>query len=182
MRVAWNELAIPGVFMSTEGVFGDQRGSFHKIIGESETPGPCPFNLAELYWSRSARGTVRGFHFQLPPHAVRKVVFVTHGSIRDFMLDLRVGSPTEQQILEVRMTPQSGGLVVPGGIAHAFEVLEENSIVCYAQDAVFEESSYAGIRLESTGITLETATPIMSERDQRFPTLSEFISPFQFNA
>ena len=98
------------------------------------------------------------------------------------MLDLRAGSPTERQVFEVRMTPDTGGLVVPAGIAHAFEVLEEDSIVCYAQDAMFDESSYAGIRLESTGIQLETATPIMSERDQHFPTLSEFISPFHFNA
>lgn len=180
MKVSWTELDIPGLFISSGANFEDSRGSFRKIVGASDDRWPAPFDLTELYWSRSILGTVRGFHLQLPPKATRKIVFVTHGAIRDFVIDLRVGSPTERQLFEILLTPHTGGLLVPQGLAHAYEVIEDNSIVCYAQDESYDEENYAGIRFNSVGISLKTEHPTLTQRDLEFPALNNFVSPFEF--
>ena len=59
----------------------------------------------EVFWSQSERGVFRGLHVQLPPRAARKLVFVTTGRVRDFVLDLRRGSPTEGQLGTSSWTP-----------------------------------------------------------------------------
>ncbi len=158
----------------------DQRGSFTKIMSGSDEV-LSDFEGRELYWTSSARGVIRGLHFQMPPHATRKLVYVVHGAIRDFVVDLRVGSPAERQLFEIELNPGVGGLLVPAGCAHAYEALEDDTIVCYAQDIPFEDpSSYAGIRADSAGIRPRADDPIVMPRDLEFPTLADFVSPFRF--
>jgi len=180
MKVTWTELPVPGLLLSGGASVSDQRGSFTKIM--SGTNGLLgDFEGRELYWTSSARGVVRGLHFQLPPHATRKLVYVVHGAIRDFVVDLRVGSPMERQLFEIELNPSVGGLLVPAGCAHAYEALEDDTIVCYAQDIPFEDpSSYAGIRADSAGIVPRAVEPIVMPRDREFPTLEEYVSPFRY--
>lgn len=180
MKVTWTELAVPGLLLSSGASVKDERGSFTKIMsGTDELLGD--FEGRELYWTSSSRGVVRGLHFQLPPHATRKLVCVVHGAIRDFVVDLRVGSPMERQLFEIELNPSLGGLLVPAGCAHAYEALEDDTIVCYAQDIPFEDpSSYAGIRADSAGIVPRAEQPIVMPRDLEFPTLAAFESPFRF--
>lgn len=180
MQVTWTELAVPGLLLSGGASVTDERGSFTKVLsGPDEVLGA--FSGNEVYWTRSARGVVRGLHFQLPPEATRKLVYVVHGAIRDFVVDLRVGSPMERQLFEVRLDPSVGGLLVPAGCAHAYEALEDDTIVCYAQDVPFgDPASYAGIRADSAGIIPVAESPIVMPRDLEFPTLAEFESPFTY--
>lgn len=180
MKVTWRELAVPGLLLSSGAALNDQRGSFTKILSGSD-PLLNGFEGREIYWTSSAQGVIRGLHFQLPPNATSKLVFVVHGAIRDFVVDLRVGSPLERQLFEIELMPSVGGLLVPAGCAHAYEALEENTIVCYAQDVPFsDEASYAGIRADSAGIVPRTSTPIVMPRDLEFPALADFQSPFVF--
>lgn len=180
MKVTWTELAVPGLLLSGGAAVADQRGAFTKVLS-GDDPLLGGFEGRELYWTRSAQGVVRGLHFQLPPHATRKLVYVVHGAIRDFVVDLRVGSPMERQLVEIELTPSVGGLLVPAGCAHAYEALEDDTIVCYAQDIPFEDpASYAGIRADSAGIVPRARQPIVMPRDLEFPTLAEFTSPFTY--
>ena len=180
MKVSWQELPVPGLLISGGASVSDPRGAFTKVLS-GDDPVLGSFVGRELYWTRSARGVVRGLHFQLPPDATRKLVFVVSGAIRDFVVDLRVGSPMEREVFEIRLDPSTGGLLVPVGCAHAYEALQDDTIVCYAQDVPFEDSaSYAGIRADSAGIIPESTAPIIMPRDLEFPTLSEFISPFRY--
>jgi len=120
-------------------------------------------------------------HFQLPPEATSKLVFVVSGAIRDFVLDLRVGSPTERQLVEISLTAGDGGLLVPKGCAHAYEALEDETLVCYAQDVPFRlPECYGGISLESVGIVPESPSSIVLPRDRQLLALDDFISPFVF--
>lgn len=180
MQVKWTELAVPGLLLSSGAAVKDRRGSFTKIMsGTNELLGD--FEGRELYWTSSARGVVRGLHFQLPPNATRKLVYVVHGAIRDFVVDLRAGSPMERQLFEIELNPSIGGLLVPAGCAHAYEALDDDTIVCYAQDVPFADpDSYAGIRADSAGIVASTASPIVMPRDLEFPSLEAFVSPFIF--
>ena len=179
MKVTWTELEVPGLLLSGGAVHKDDRGTLTKVLS-GDDPLLGSFSGAELYWTRSRVGVLRGMHFQLPPHATRKLVYVVHGAIRDFVVDLRVGSPVERQLVEVSLTPDTGGLLVPSGCAHAYEVLEEGTVVCYAQDVPFNASeTYGGILYSSAGIVPRSAVPIIQPRDLDFPRLDEFESPFR---
>ena len=180
MQVTWTELAIPGLLLSSGASVSDERGALTKVLSGAD-PLLGTFEGREMYWTRSNRGVVRGMHLQLPPEATSKLVFVVSGSIRDFVLDLRVGSPVERQLVEVRLTSADGGLLVPKGCAHAYEALEDNTVVCYAQDVPFAAPEcYAGIRPDSAGIVPECPDPIILPRDREFPALDEFVSPFRY--
>ena len=182
MRVQWTELEVPGLLMSGGASVADLRGSFTKVLSgpDSAIDG---FEGRELYWTRSVRGVLRGLHLQLPPHAARKLVWVVNGAIRDFVVDLRIGSPAERRLVEVALSPEVGALLVPAGCAHAYESLADDTIVVYAQDVPFDDAaSYAGIRADSAGIVTRSPNPVIAPRDLEFPTLAEFISPFDFNA
>jgi dTDP-4-dehydrorhamnose 3,5-epimerase len=180
MQVTWTELAVPGLLLSGGASVVDQRGAFTKVLsGDDEVLGS--FEGKELYWTRSAAGVVRGLHFQLPPEATRKLVYVVNGAIRDFVVDLRVGSPMEGKLFEIELNPSVGGLLVPAGCAHAYEALEDDTIVCYAQDIPFgDPDTYAGILCSSAGIVPRAASPIVMPRDLEFPHLQDFQSPFTF--
>lgn len=182
MKVSWRELAIPGLYLSSGARLEDDRGQFTKIVSGAD-PVFGSFEGRELYWTRSAQGVLRGLHFQLPPEATRKLVYVVHGSIRDFVVDLRTGSPAERELFEISLTPAHGGLMIPAGCAHAYEALEDDTIVCYAQDVPFADpASYAGIRPDSAGIVPRSASPIMTEKDLSSPRLDDFVSPFVYGA
>jgi len=83
MKVTWTELDVPGLLLSGGAAVADQRGSFTKVLS-GDDPLLGGFEGRELYWTSSARGVVRGLHFQLPPHATRKLVtsWSTCGSAR----------------------------------------------------------------------------------------------------
>jgi len=181
MKVTWTELEVPGLLLSSGASVQDRRGVFTKVLSGAD-PLLGGFEARELYWTTSARGVLRGLHFQLPPSATRKLVYVVRGAVRDFIVDLRVGSPMERELFEIELNSNVGGLLVPVGCAHAYEVLEEDTIVCYAQDIPFSDGdSYGGIRAESAGIIPRVSQPILMPRDLEFPTLEEFSSPFVFD-
>ncbi len=135
----------------------------------------------EIYWTSSVRGVLRGLHFQLPPEATQKLVFVVSGAVRDFVVDLRKGSPAEGQLFEIELNATVGAILIPAGCAHAYEALEDHTVVCYAQDLPFgDPNSYAGIRADSAGIVPVSNSPIVMPRDLEYPALAEFDSPFVF--
>ena len=180
MKVTWTELAVPGLLLSGGAVHTDDRGTLTKVLS-GDDPVLGSFTGAELYWTRSRAGVLRGMHFQLPPHATRKLVYVVHGAIRDFVVDLRKGSPMERKLFEIELNPSVGGLLVPAGCAHAYEVLEEDTVVCYAQDVPFDATeTYGGILYSSAGIAPRAPAPIIQPRDLEFPQLDGFDSPFVF--
>jgi dTDP-4-dehydrorhamnose 3,5-epimerase len=180
MKVIWEELNIPGLLMGSGATMADPRGLFTKMLSGAD-PATNNFQGREVFWIRSRLGVLRGLHFQLPPQGTSKLVSVAQGRIRDFVLDLRVGSPTERQLVEIDLTPSRGSLLIPVGCAHAYETVEDESIVVYAQDVPMEDPAcYAGIRADSAGIVTLSAQPIISSRDASLPILDDFVSPFTY--
>ena len=176
----WRSTEIPGLFRTDRPALLDERGSFRKILGEGDEGEAVPFTVREIYWSHSIRGTFRGLHVPLPPRPSRKVVFVAHGVVRDVIVDLRRGSPTESLVWDTELTSATGGLVIPEGCAHGFEVLSDEAAMIYGQEDFYSPEHDGGILFSSAGVELSADRPIVSFRDQQLPTLAEFDSPFVF--
>lgn len=180
MKVTWTELPVPGMLLAHGASISDERGTFTKVLSGTD-PLAGDFAVREMYWTSSVRGVLRGLHLQLPPHATAKLVYVVQGSIRDFVVDLRRGSPMEGKVFEMELHPGRGALRIPVGCAHAYEALEDDTIVCYGQDFPLEgPESYAGIRADSVGIVPRSDNPIILPRDLAFPAIDEFESPFTY--
>ncbi|MCH9817311.1 MAG: dTDP-4-dehydrorhamnose 3,5-epimerase family protein, partial [Actinomycetia bacterium] len=75
MQVTWTELAVPGLMLSSGASLRDERGTFTKVLS-GDDPLVSDFGGREIYWTQSAQGVLRGMHFQLPPEATSKLVFV----------------------------------------------------------------------------------------------------------
>lgn len=180
MSFPWRETSLPGAFLTARPPFEDRRGSFNKILGEGDAPEGASFVAREVFWSQSRRGVVRGMHVQLPPYATRKAVFVTHGRVRDLLLDLRVGSPGFGQVHEFALDATTGGLVVPEGCAHGFEVLSDEAAMVYLQERHHSPDHDGGVSIRSVPVTLASAEPVISDRDLALPALADFVSPFRF--
>lgn len=134
--------------------------------------------------SRKA-GTVRGLHYQSPPHAQAKLVRVLRGRILDVAVDIRKGSPTFGQHVAVELSAENRlQLFIPEGFAHGFCTLEDDTEVFYKLSAHHEPASEHGLRFDDPALAIpwpvSRADAIMSERDLALPTLPELPDHFVF--
>ena len=134
--------------------FGDERGYFLETYNERdfrELGMVADFVQDNQSLSR-LKGTVRGLHYQTPPHAQAKLVRVLRGSIFDVAVDLRCGSPTYGKACCVTLTASGAEqLFVPKGFAHGFCTLETDTEVAYKVDAYYAPECDHGILLERSG-------------------------------
>jgi dTDP-4-dehydrorhamnose 3,5-epimerase len=180
MAHGWVRQVIPGLYTLDKAPFSDSRGSFHKIMCQRPKD-VKQLDFDEIYWSSSEQGVVRGMHLQIPPFHGRKLVFATFGKVRDFVIDLRAGSPTYRSIWETDLSPESPGVLIPAGCAHGFAVTAGPAILVYAQEADYSHECDTGVNLRSIGLANLTSDSVISERDQQLPTLAEFNSPFVYD-
>jgi dTDP-4-dehydrorhamnose 3,5-epimerase len=162
----------------------DERGEFVKAFQRDlyASLGLDP-TVAELYWSTSTHGVIRGLHFQTPPHEHAKTVTVVRGEIQDAVVDLRVGSPTEGRHVTVPLAADPPRAVhVPVGCAHGFQVTSADATVAYLVGSEHAPDHDAGVRWDSAGIAWTIPDPTVSPRDAAFPAVADFASPFTFPA
>ena len=118
------------------------------------------------------KGTLRGMHFQVEPHAEAKVVRCTMGAIYDVILDLRPASPTYKGWIGVELSVENRrALYVPRGFAHGFQTLVDDTEVFYQMSEFFHPESARGVRWDDPCFQIEWPDnqPIVSPRDQAFP-------------
>lgn len=159
---------IPEVKLIVPTVHRDARGFFTERW-RADLPG-LPAAWAQDNHSRSGRGTLRGLHYQLEPHAQGKLVGVVRGRILDVAVDLRRGSPTFLQHVAVELNDETQAhLWVPPGFAHGFMVLSEVADVMYKVDQPYDRASERGVRWDDPTLGIEWA----AGRSQGAPTLGE---------
>lgn len=124
-----------------------------------------------LSYNRLA-GTLRGMHFQAPPHAEVKLVRCTRGAIYDVMIDLRPGSPTFMRHVGRELTAENGlALYVPEGFAHGYLTLADDSDVFYQVTAFYAPEACGGVRWDDSafGIAWPRDVRVISARDATYP-------------
>lgn len=171
---------LPGVLHIPLKSFTDHRGRFVKTdLAALLGPLGIPFEPKDEYYSVSARDTIRGMHFQIPPHDHAKIVYCPAGAALDVLLDLRTGL-TYGQVASVVLRAEAPALVfIPKGIAHGFRALQDDTLMIYKTTSAHEPASDAGIHFASFGFDWGCAEPILSERDRNHPPLDQFHTPFR---
>ncbi|HEY1384738.1 MAG TPA: dTDP-4-dehydrorhamnose 3,5-epimerase [Dongiaceae bacterium] len=130
-------------------------------------------------WSASFNrksGTVRGLHFQKPPHAETKLVRVTRGAIFDVVLDVRPEAPTYGQWMSIELSAENGRHVyIPEGFAHGFQTLLDDTEIEYAISVPYAPGSGAGYRSNDPAFGIGWPLPVsaISERDASWPDFPE---------
>jgi dTDP-4-dehydrorhamnose 3,5-epimerase len=158
--------------------FEDNRGFFYesfkeedfkKLIGRN-------LNIKQTNTSSSSKGSVRGIHYALVPPSQAKLVQCQRGSIKDYVIDIRVGSPTFGQFEEIELSENSASAVfIEEGLAHAFVALENQTVVTYFVTEKYNPEREKGINPFDK--TLNVKWPdlelILSEKDKQAISLDE---------
>lgn len=136
-------------------------------------------------WS-AKRGTIRGLHFQAPPHAQGKLVSAAKGAILDVAVDIRRGSPTFGRYVAAELTADNGRqLWIPAGFAHGFCTLTDDVVVAYKVTDFYAPETEGGIRFDDPTIAVDWPVPAgeacLSDKDTRYPALDGFASPFAYD-
>ncbi len=169
---------IPGVILVRPRRFEDDRGAFCETYREdiwTQAGISARFVQDNSAWSRRA-GTVRGLHFQLPPHAQAKLVRVVRGRIFDVVVDLRRDSPTFCRWESFELDADSRWqLFVPKGLAHGYMTLVDDTEVAYKVDAYYAPQAEDGIRWNDPELSIRwpDLPPIVSQKDLALLALAE---------
>jgi dTDP-4-dehydrorhamnose 3,5-epimerase len=175
---------IPDVLIITPRRFGDDRGWFAETWNASRMADAG----LDLPWvqdnhSMSATpGTLRGLHYQSPPHAQDKLVRCTRGAIFDVAVDIRVGSPTFGHWVGVELAPDNGRqLLVPKGFLHGFVTRTPHTEVQYKCTDLYAPDCDGAVRWDDPDIGIDwglSGAPVLSAKDQAAPLLRDIRSPF----
>ena len=126
--------------------------------------------------------TVRGLHFQAPPHAQAKLVRCGRGAIFDVAVDIRRGSPTYGHWVGYTLSAANGAqLYIPAGFAHGFATLEPDSEIVYKCSDYYAPETEGSLRWDDPDIGINwpvTGEAVLSEKDAAAPLLAELESPF----
>lgn len=173
---------IDGVFIIETDSFLDERGSFIKTFHiDFFKKNKLSTTFRESFYSISHKNVIRGMHFHLPPKDHSKLIYVTHGSIMDVVVDLRKGSPTYGKYITVELSQKNHKMIhIPTGCAHGFLSLENNTCTVYMQSSAYSKEHDTGIHLDSFGIDWGVKKPILSKRDTAFVLMKDFVSPFNY--
>ena len=176
--------ALPGVLILTPDRHGDARGFFSETWNRrrlAEAAG-LEVDFVQDNHSLSARaGTLRGLHYQAPPHAQAKLVRCGRGRLFDVAVDVRVGSPSYGAWVGVELSFDNGRqLFIPEGFLHGFVTREDMTEIVYKCSDYYAPECDGAVRWDSAGIdwNLGGTEPVLSDKDRAAPPLDAFDSPF----
>lgn len=154
--------------------FADERGYFARVWQEEEAAAcgyPGKWVVTSMSYNARA-GTLRGMHFQRPPHAEAKLVRCTRGAIFDVMLDLRPDSSSCRQWHGEELSAENQrALYIPEGFAHGFLTLTDDAEVFYHLSAGYASHAASGVRYDDPAFGIRWPRPVsvINERDRTYP-------------
>lgn len=175
------ETSLPGVLIIEPKVFGDTRGFFFESYNrEAFHAAGITTEFVQDNHSLSARGTLRGLHYQLP-HTQAKLCRVITGSVLDVAVDVRRGSPYFGQWTSVMLTEvNKRQIFVPAGFAHGFVVISENAEFLYKCDDFYAPPAEKGVAWDDPDLAIDwqleehgLSELILSAKDKLNPRLAD---------
>lgn len=174
------DTAITDVKIIEPAVFGDERGFFFESFNQAKFNQAVGYDVAFVQdnHSRSAKGVLRGLHYQLPPHPQGKLVRCVVGEVFDVAVDIRKSSPTFGQWVGVYLSAENKRqLWIPPGFAHGFLTLSEYAEFLYKTTDYWAKDCEQAIIWNDPSIAIDwpafDGQPLLSEKDRLAPKLSE---------
>ena len=160
----FENVGIDGAVVFTPSVFKDGRGKFISPLQDAslkDALGNDLFPVKQVSMSTSKRGVIRGIHFTASPGSMAKYVFCSYGRALDYLVDLRIESPTFRQVSRTELSGSNGcSLLIPPGVGHLFLALEDDTVMTYLMSAEYDAKNEKAI------------SPFDKELDVQIPTLS----------
>ncbi len=176
------ETGLPGLKVLIPARFGDERGFFSESWNRRrmQEAGIDLDFVQDNHSLSAAVGTLRGLHFQSPPHAQNKLVRCGRGALFDVAVDIRKGSPSYGNWFGIELTPENGKqLLVPKGFLHGFITRAPDTEIIYKCTDYYAPECDGAVAWDSCGIDWGFAgQPVWSEKDAAAPRLADFDSPF----
>jgi len=175
----FQETKLKGVFVIEPERLADERGFFARTWcrHEFEARGLNPRLVQCSISFNKNKGTLRGMHYQVAPHAEAKLVRCTMGAVYDVALDLRPESPTFRQWVAEELTAENRkALYIPEGCAHGFQTLADNTEVFYQMSEEYQPECARGVRWSDPLFSLvwPENKPVLSQKDASYP---DFLGP-----
>jgi dTDP-4-dehydrorhamnose 3,5-epimerase len=170
----FSETKLKGAFVIEPDLIEDERGFFacSWTPVEFEKHGLNPLLVQCNISYNKFMGTVRGMHFQLPPHEEAKLVRCTKGAIFDVALDMRSGSPTRYQWVGQELSAENHRMLyIPEGFAHGYQTLTDGAEIFYQMSEYYHPESARGVRWSDPLFGIEWPLPmtVIAERDATYP-------------
>ena len=176
------EVLIKGLIVVQPDVFYDARGYFFESYNKEKFK---EIGIADDFvqdnQSLSAKGILRGLHFQNPPFAQGKLLSVIKGSVLDVAVDIRKGSQTFGKYFSIILSGENKTMFwVPAGFAHGFLSLEDDTIFSYKCTQTYNKESEGSIRWNDPDINIDWGInqPLVSEKDRNAPLFKDFVTRF----
>jgi dTDP-4-dehydrorhamnose 3,5-epimerase len=171
---------IDGVFVADTATHVDARGSFTRLFCDRELKALLgDRRIVQINHSRTTRrGSVRGLHYQRPPHAEMKLIRCLRGIVWDVAVDLRSGSPTFLRWHAVELSSQNTAMaIIPEGCAHGFQTLSGDCELLYLHTAPYVPDAEGGVSWNDPSIAIRWPLPLperdgMSHRDRALRELA----------
>lgn len=180
-----SETALEGVLLIKPARFGDARGFFSETWNRKRLSDiGIEADFVQDNHSMSAEtGTLRGLHYQSPPHAQGKLVRCGRGTLLDVVVDARRGSPTYGRWIAEELSYDNGAqLWIPAGLLHGFVTREPMTEIIYKCTAYYAPEADGAVHWNSCGVDWGlTRDPILSEKDRVAPRWEDFDSPFEWS-
>ncbi|MBU3738548.1 MAG: dTDP-4-dehydrorhamnose 3,5-epimerase [Rhodoferax sp.] len=177
-RLRSHPTALEGLFVIERQSLQDERGTLTRLF--------CQQTLASVGWTGSIaqvnhtctrhRGTVRGLHYQRPPHAEIKLVSCLRGEVWDVAVDLRPASPTFLRWHAQRLSAGNGqALLIPQGFAHGFQALSDDAELLYCHSEAYAPAAEAGLHPQDARLAIDWPLPVagLSPRDARHAPIGQ---------
>jgi dTDP-4-dehydrorhamnose 3,5-epimerase len=178
---------LPGLMVITPARFGDNRGFFSENWNRKRMlEHGIDLDFVQDNQSLSgAVGTVRGLHFQAPPHAQAKLVRCGRGLLFDVAVDIRCGSPTYGKWFGIELSFENGKqLLIPAGFLHGFVTRMPDTEIIYKCTDYYAPDCDGAVRFDDPAIGIDwgvsAESAILSEKDKKAPLLADIANKFEF--
>src|SRR5882724_11791152 len=171
-------VSLPEAYVIEPSVYQDERGAFYRYFCKDEFKeiGHEGEWLQLNHSFTTEPGTIRGLHYQLPPHTEIKLVRCIAGRVFDVIVDVRKGSPTFLQWFGAELSAVNRKMLyIPRGFAHGFQSLTADCELIYHHSAYYTKGSEGGVRYDDPLLAIHWPLPVrnVSERDRHHPLLTD---------